>query len=68
MDWRGQAGKVEMSGEAVRRGWCCDTAPPGGSAMSTDWRALFVPACCEDEILVTWRPVGFAGQQEEGHS
>lgn len=45
-----EAGEVAMSWEAVRRGWGCAKAPPGATAVSTDWRALTVPACCEDKI------------------
>lgn len=63
-----EAGQVATSWEAVRRGWGWDKAPPGATARSTDWRALTVPACCADKIYVTWRPVGFEGQQKEGDS
>lgn len=45
-----------------------DEAPLWAMAMNTDWRELIELACCLDKVYVTWRPVGFQSQQEEGHS
>ena len=63
-----EAGNVEMGREAVGGGQGNDKAPPGAMALNPDWRELIESVCFQDQISVTWRPVEFEGQLEEGHS